>query len=109
MSGSVQVDPDDLASYGDYLESVSGQFDTIKDYVHQYACNKDGFTGLLMLLQPGVDLVENLFDRTLQFGKDKLHDAADGIQDTAQAYRDREAAIQEHMNAIINLLQGVDV
>lgn len=82
----IQTEPAELRSYADYLGSSTNVFDTIRQYVHSTACDKSGFTGLLALLTPGVDLVESLFDKTLDFGKEKLQGAAGGMHDTADTY-----------------------
>lgn len=66
---SLFTDAAELRAYAEYLRTEAQEFETIRKYVHATACDKAGFTGLLSLLQPGVDIVRALFDETLDFGK----------------------------------------
>lgn len=76
----------ELRAYAEYLRTEAQEFETIRKYVHATACDKGGFTGLLTLLQPGVDIVQALFDETLDFGKSKLESTAAAVESTATAY-----------------------
>ena len=83
---SLSTDAAELRAYAEYLRTEAQEFDTIRKYVHATACDKAGFTGLLTLLQPGVDVVRALFDETLDFGKSKLEGTASAVDSTAHAY-----------------------
>lgn len=83
---SLSTDAAELRTYAEYLRTEAQEFDTIRKYVRATACDKAGFTGLLTLLQPGVDIVRALFDETLDFGKSKLEGAASAVDSTAQVY-----------------------
>lgn len=88
---SLSTDAAELRAYAEYLRTEAQEFETIRKYVHATACDKSGFTGLLTLLQPGVDLVRGLFDETLDFGKSKLEGAAAGVDATATTYEQIDA------------------
>ena len=100
MGDGVEVKPDELRSYGQYLKDTAKQFDTIGQYVKSTACDKGGFTGLLSLLTPGVDLVDTLFGKTLEFGKTKLTGAGEGIDATAQTYENNDKTGKDHMDKV---------
>lgn len=100
MGDGVEVKPDELRSYGQYLKDTSNEFDTVRNYVHSTACDKSGFTGLLAILQPAVGLVESLFDKSLDFGKSKLNGAGEGIDATAQTYENNDRTGKSHMDKV---------
>jgi phage-related minor tail protein len=108
MGDGVDVKPDELRSYGQYLKDTSKEFDTIRDYVHSTACDKGGFTGLLAILQPAVDAVGSLFDKTLDFGKSKLNGAGDGIDATAETYENTDKTGKNHMDNVMASLPGAN-
>jgi hypothetical protein len=89
---SLFTDAAELRAYAEYLRTEAKEFETIRKYVHATACDKAGFTGLLSLLQPGVDVVRALFDESLDFGKSKLEGAATAVDATAKVYDDIDAA-----------------
>lgn len=89
---SLFTDAAELRAYAEYLRTEAQEFETIRKYVHATACDKGGFTGLLSLLQPGVDVVRALFDETLDFGKSKLEGTATAVDATAQVYEDVDRA-----------------
>lgn len=89
---SLFTDAAELRAYAEYLRTEAQEFETIRKYVHATACDKSGFTGLLSLLQPGVDVVRALFDETLDYGKSKLEGTASAVDATAQVYEDVDRA-----------------
>ena len=89
---SLFTDAAELRAYAEYLRTEAQEFETIRKYVHATACDKSGFTGLLALLQPGVDVVRALFDETLDYGKSKLEGTASAVDATAQVYEDVDRA-----------------
>ena len=95
---SLFTDAAELRAYAEYLRTEAQEFETIRKYVHATACDKAGFTGLLTLLQPGVDVVRALFDETLDFGKSKLEGTASAMDSTASTYE----AIERAQVAIFN-------
>ncbi|SEQ83806.1 MULTISPECIES: hypothetical protein [Lentzea] len=88
---SLFTDAAEMRAYAEYLRTEAQEFETIRKYVHATACDKAGFTGLLALLQPGVDVVRALFDETLDFGKSKLEGTATAVDATAKTYEDIDA------------------
>jgi hypothetical protein len=88
---SLFTDAAELRAYAEYLRTEAKEFETIRKYVHATACDKAGFTGLLSLLQPGVDVVRALFDESLDFGKSKLEGTAAAVDATAKVYDDIDA------------------
>ncbi|ANZ37489.1 hypothetical protein BBK82_16965 [Lentzea guizhouensis] len=95
------TDAAELRAYAEYLRTEAAEFETIRKYVHATACDKSGFTGLLTLLQPGVDLVRALFDETLDFGKSKLEGTATGVEATAAVYEKVELAQQKIFEGLL--------
>ena len=89
---SLFTDAAEMRAYAEYLRTEAQEFETIRKYVHATACDKAGFTGLLTLLQPGVDIVRALFDESLDFGKSKLEGAAAAVDTSAKIYEDIDAA-----------------
>ncbi|GAA2782784.1 hypothetical protein [Crossiella cryophila] len=77
---------EELKAYAAYLGTVAGQFDQVKNYLHQHGCDKSGFTGLLTILQPGVDLVRGAYDLALDFGQDRMHGSAERMAQIAADY-----------------------
>ena len=98
---SMFTDSAELRAYAEYLRTEAQEFETIRKYVHATACDKAGFTGLLTLLQPGVDIVRALFDETLDFGKSKLEGSASAVDATADSYEAVERAQMAIFNRIL--------
>lgn len=98
---SLFTDAAELRAYAEYLRTEAQEFETIRKYVHATACDKAGFTGLLSLLQPGVDVVRALFDETLDFGKSKLEGSASAVEATAKVYEDVDRAQMTMFNGIL--------
>ncbi|HUQ58047.1 hypothetical protein [Lentzea sp.] len=98
---SLFTDAAELRAYAEYLRTEAQEFETIRKYVHATACDKAGFTGLLTLLQPGVDVVRALFDETLDFGKSKLEGTASAVEATAKVYEDVDRAQMTIFNGIL--------
>ncbi|AUS78236.1 hypothetical protein C1701_07480 [Actinoalloteichus sp. AHMU CJ021] len=101
MSEQFQVDVDSLEGYARSLDDLQGAFDALREYAVRYGCDKSGFTGLLALLHPGVDLVGTLFGETLNFGQDRLGGTADGIRRNAEVYAAADQAVQDRMVKIM--------
>jgi hypothetical protein len=98
---SLFTDAAELRAYAEYLRTEAKEFETIRKYVHATACDKAGFTGLLTLLQPGVDIVRALFDETLDFGKAKLEGSASAVDATAATYEAVDRAQMAMFNRIL--------
>lgn len=98
---SLSTDAAELRAYAEYLRTEVQEFETIRKYVHATACDKAGFTGLLTLLQPGVDVVRALFDETLDFGKSKLEGTASAIDSTAELYESVDRSQMAIFNGIL--------
>jgi hypothetical protein len=98
---SLFTDAAELRAYAEYLRTEAQEFETIRKYVHATACDKAGFTGLLALLQPGVDVVRALFDESLDFGKSKLEGTASAMDATAEVYESVERAQLAIFNGIL--------
>lgn len=106
-----EVVPEALEAYADNLDqSLQGCFDSISEYVTNSACDKSGFTGLLMILHPAVDLVDYLFQETLDFGRERMRSLAEGMRDAANEYRNDDKAAQDIFTKILTELDTkVDV
>lgn len=105
-----EVVPDALDAYADNLDNLQGCFDAISEYVTSAACDKSGFTGLLMILQPAVDLVDTLFQETIDFGRDRMTALSEGVRSTANAYRAQDKANEDVFTKILTELDGkVDI
>ena len=61
------VDPEALKQYAEVLDGLSSVIDAISEYMHTCGCDKSGFTGLFVVLQPVVDLIGSLYGDTLKF------------------------------------------
>ncbi|AOS61338.1 hypothetical protein [Actinoalloteichus hymeniacidonis] len=107
MSDEVEVAVDELHNYAGSLEGLQGGIDAIRNYMYEQGCNKDGFTGLLTLLHPAVDLVGDLFNETLNFGQDRLSGTAEGIQRNAETYSEAEAKIEGLFSQILSTISNV--
>ncbi|MGI5504303.1 hypothetical protein [Lentzea sp. CA-135723] len=98
---SLFTDAAELRAYAEYLRTEAQEFDKIREYVHATACDKAGFTGLLALLQPGVDVVRALFDETLDFGRSKLEGTATAVDATAKTYDDIDALQRRILDGLL--------
>ncbi|WP_439661994.1 hypothetical protein ACSHWB_11280 [Lentzea sp. HUAS TT2] len=98
---SLFTDAAEMRAYAEYLRTEAQEFETIRKYVHATACDKAGFTGLLTLLQPGVDIVRALFDESLDFGKSKLEGAAAAVDTSAKVYEDIDAAQRRMFDGLL--------
>lgn len=106
-----EVQPEALDAYADNLDTnLQGCFDAISEYVTSAACDKSGFTGLLMILQPAVDLVDFLFQETIDFGRERMTSLSEGMRATANQYRANDQASADIFTKILTELDGkVDV
>jgi hypothetical protein len=87
-----EVEPEELSGYATYMRSLATAFDRIDGYAREEGCETDGFTGLLALLRPAVGLVGDLYGAGLDFGRDRLEGAADGLELTALEYERTDEA-----------------
>jgi hypothetical protein len=101
-----QVKTDVLGEYARNLDGLVSAADAIREYAHTYGCDKSGFTGLLTLLQPGVDLVGSLFDETVKFGKERLSSLSAGVTDVAKAYEEQDQRATKALEEILSQLDG---
>ncbi|ASO18146.1 hypothetical protein FHR81_002542 [Actinoalloteichus hoggarensis] len=106
MSDEVEVAVDALHDYAGSLDGLHGGIDAIRNYMYEQGCNKDGFTGLLMVLHPVIDLVGDLFNSTLDFGQDRLSGTAEGIQRNAEVYSEAEAQIEGMFSRLLDGLSA---
>ena len=81
--------------------------DAIGEYVHRYGCDKSGFTGLLTILHPSVDLVGSLFGDTLKFGKKRLTSLDAGMADIAKTYEEHDNQVTKALDDILDQLDTV--
>lgn len=99
------VDPDALREYADVLDGLNSAIDAISEYMHTYGCDKSGFTGLFMVLQPVIDLVGSLYGDTLKFGEQRLASLVEGVNSTADAYEQTDEGVS---SLLTNLLSELD-
>jgi hypothetical protein len=102
----LHVAVDSLHEYADSLEKLGKQFENIRNYMHQSACDKSGFTGLLTILQPGVDLIGSLFNETLNFGCDRMQGTVQAVRDSANHYNDQEQKVTGLFNQILDGMES---
>jgi hypothetical protein len=97
-----QVDPEALKQYAEVLEGLSPVLDAISEYLHTEACDKSGFTGLFMVLQPVVDLVGSLYGDTLKFGKERLASMVEGVDHAASSYEKADHGVQQVLKDLLS-------
>jgi hypothetical protein len=100
------VRPDALAEYARNMEGLNSAADAIGEYMHTYGCDKSGFTGLLTILHPAVDLVGSLFGETLKFGKERLSSLAAGMTDVAKTYDEHDKQVAKTLQDILAQLDS---
>ncbi|MBP2476036.1 hypothetical protein JOF53_004908 [Crossiella equi] len=98
---------EELRAYAAYLGEVTRQFDQVKSYLHQHGCDKSGFTGLLTILQPGVDLVRGAYDLALDFGQDRMQGSAERMAQTADEYEKTDRKVAQAFEKLTGEVQGV--
>lgn len=103
------VDPDKVSEYAETLEGLNSAIDAINEYMHTYALDKSGFTGLFMLLRPVIDLVGSLYGDTLSFGRQRLASLVSGVQQTAEGYSQIDEAAAKVLQDLLRELQSQDV
>lgn len=103
------VDPDKVSEYGNTLEGLNSAIDAINEYMHTYALDKSGFTGLFMILRPVVDLVGSLYGETLSFGRQRLASLVNGVQQTADGYSQIDEQVSKVLQDLLRELQSQDV
>lgn len=100
-----EVNPDAVRQYGQVLDGLNSAVSAIDNYAHQYGCDKSGFTGLFIVLQPVVDLVGSLYGDTLKFGSQRLASLVDGVNKVADAYQQTD---ENAAKALEDLLAQLD-
>jgi hypothetical protein len=104
-----QVNPDALKEYADVLDGLNSAIDAISEYMHTYGCDKSGFTGLFVVLQPIIDLVGSLYGDTLKFGKQRLASLAEGVKATADKYEQTDGQVSGILNDLLSAIDSSDV
>ncbi|HET6504196.1 MAG TPA: hypothetical protein VFG87_25890 [Amycolatopsis sp.] len=104
-----QVNPDALKEYADVLDGLNSAIDAISEYMHTYGCDKSGFTGLFMVLQPLIDLIGSLYGDTLKFGKQRLASLVEGVQSTADTYEQTDGHVSGILNDLLSAIGSADV
>lgn len=104
-----QVNPDALRRYAEVLEGLDSVIDAISEYMHTYGCDKSGFTGLFMVLQPVVDLVGSLYGDTLKFGKQRLASLVEGVNQTANAYEQTDQKVTGVLRDLLGAIDSSDI
>lgn len=99
------ADTDVIRAYAKNLEQMHNTLDAVKDYAKTSGCDKSGFTGLLTLLHPAVDLVDDLFNETIKFGHDRLNSLVDGMNKVAEQYDARE---KKHAQSFKDIVSATD-
>jgi hypothetical protein len=99
------VNPEALRQYAEVLDGLNSSIDAINEYMQSYGCDKSGFTGLLMVLQPAIDLVGSLYGDTLKFGKQRLASLVEGVNNAADTY---ERTDNQVGSVLKNLLSELD-
>jgi uncharacterized protein YukE len=81
-----EVNPDGIRDYAKVLDGLNSAISAINNYAQQYGCDKSGFTGLFVVLQPVVDMIGSLFGDTLKFGSQRLASLVTGVEQVADAF-----------------------
>ncbi|MFF0146383.1 MULTISPECIES: hypothetical protein [Amycolatopsis] len=84
---SFEVNPQSMRDYAQAVDGLHDAVAKIREYMQGTACDKSGFTGLFVVLQPVVDLVGNLYGETLKFGDERLTALAGGMRSAADHYQ----------------------
>ena len=105
---SIKVSAEQLHQYAATLEGLHEKISKIDDYMKSTACDKSGFTGLFVVLQPVVDLVSNLYGETLKFGHDRLTSLTDGVKQAADAYTQHDTNAAKLLEKFIAEFDGID-
>lgn len=103
------VDPEALEQYADVLDGLSSVIDAISEYMHTYGCDKSGFTGLFIILQPVIDLVGSLYGDSLKFGKQRLASLVEGVKHTAETYLSTDDQVRQVLNDLLSAIDSSDV
>ncbi|WP_020657731.1 hypothetical protein [Amycolatopsis benzoatilytica] len=105
---SIKVSTEQLHQYAATLEGLHEKISKIDDYMKSTACDKTGFTGLFIVLQPVVDLVSNLYGETLKFGHSRLTSLTEGVKQAAEAYTNHDANSAKLLEKFIAEFEGID-
>lgn len=103
------VDPDKVSEYGTTLEGLNSAIDAINEFMHTYALDKSGFTGLFLVLHPVIDLVGSLYGDTLSFGRRRLASLVTGVQQTAEGYSQIDEQVSTVLQDLLRELQSEEV
>jgi hypothetical protein len=103
------VDPDAVREYATVLDGLNSAIDAISEYMHGTACDKSGFTGLFIVLQPVIDLIESLYGDTLKFGKERLASLVAGVNDTADSYEQTDNQVGGILKGLLSAIDSADV
>lgn len=96
------MDPDALKHYAEVLEDLSAVLDAISEYMHADACDKSGFTGLFMVLQPVVDLVGSFYGDTLKVGKQRMTSLIQGVNHAASSYEHSDSGVEQVLKDLLS-------
>jgi hypothetical protein len=102
----MEVKTDALGEYARNLDGPDSAADAIREYAHTYGCDKSGFTGLLTLLQPEVDLDGSLFDEPVIREGTAAVLAFGGSHGVAKTYEEQDRRVTKALEEILSQLDG---
>lgn len=87
MSGQFDVDPEELRAYAQYMQQLSGSFQSITSFLQGQGADTSGLIGLLSILVNPVQAIAGVVSGALGVGLDKLQGSAEGLLRAADDYQ----------------------
>ncbi|MCI2417026.1 hypothetical protein MOQ72_06285 [Saccharopolyspora sp. K220] len=93
MADNLRAIPDELKGFGGLLERNAGYFKKIDQWAESTASDTSGFTGLMMVLIPVVEMVTALYGETLEWANSALLKVKEDLAETAADYEETQQKV----------------
>ncbi|MER7077672.1 hypothetical protein SAMN02982929_05108 [Saccharopolyspora kobensis] len=93
MAENLKAIPAEMKGFEGLLERNAGYFKKIDEWAESTASDTSGFTGLMMVLIPVVEMVTALYGETLEWANSALLKVKEDLADASAEYEEIEQKI----------------
>ncbi|KAA5833339.1 hypothetical protein ABT337_19860 [Saccharopolyspora hirsuta] len=93
MAENLKAIPEEMKAFEGLLERNAGYFKKIDEWAENTASDTSGFTGLMMVLIPVVEMVTALYGETLEWANSALLKVKEDLADASAEYEEIEQKI----------------
>ncbi|GAB3676190.1 hypothetical protein GCM10027597_15310 [Saccharopolyspora tripterygii] len=109
MAENLRAIPEELNGFGELLDRNAGHFRKIGEWAESTASDTSGFTGLMVVLVPVVEVVTALYGETLDLANSALMKVKEDLAETVSDYEETERKIAAMFQKIQSDLDEIKV